>query len=227
MTQIYSIQTVDEALECIEAGADNIGVAISTGAKLPAEVSAQTCAEIFAAIGRRAKTVLIVVSQSAEPVLSAARSLKPDILHLCGNEFFATPELVRELKSAVPGMEVMQAVAVDGPEALERAAYFGAFCDYLILDSADPHIAGIGAAGITHDWAIDTEIVRRVPCRVIIAGGLDAENVGKVIRRARPFGVDSFTKTSEVFPDGRSRKNMDKVRAFIQAARAAFAEIGR
>ena len=227
MIQIYSIQTAQEAQQCVQAGADNIGVAVATGANLPAEVSVETCAEIFAAIGARAKKVMIVVSQAAEPVLDALRRLKPDIVHLCGNHFFATPELVREMKAMQPGLEVLQAVAVDGQAAIARAEHFAGFCDYLILDSADPRIAGIGAAGFTHDWSIDAEIVRRVNCKVILAGGLDAGNVAEAIRTVRPYGVDSFTKTSDVFPDGRSRKNPEKVRAFIEAAREAFAELGQ
>ena len=117
----------------------------------------------------------------------------------------------------------MQAVGVDGPEAIDRAKYFAGFCDMLILDSIAPGIAGIGAAGRTHDWSIDAEIVRSVPCPVVLAGGLDAENVRAAIEAVRQWGVDSFTRTSDRLPDGGSRKNIEKVRAFVQAAREAFA----
>ena len=84
-------------------------------------------------------------------------------------------------------------------------------------------VSGIGAAGHTHDWSIDAEIVRSVPCPVVLAGGLDAENVRTAIEAVRPWGVDSFTRTSDRLPDGGSRKNIEKVRAFVQAAHEAFA----
>lgn len=223
MIQIYSIQTVEEALQCVQAGAEAIGVAVSTGANLPAEVPEATCAEIFAALEGRAQRVLLVVTQTEEETVEYVRRLQPDILQLCGNRLPATPEFAAQCRAVRPGLRVLQAVGVDGPEAIDRAKYFAGFCDMLILDSIAPGIAGIGAAGRTHDWSIDAEIVRSVPCHVVLAGGLDAENVRAAIEAVRPWGVDSFTRTSDRLPDGGSRKNIEKVRAFVQAAREAFA----
>ena len=223
MIQIYSIQTVEEALQCVQAGAEAIGVAVATGADLPAEVSEATCAEIFAALEGRAQRVLLVVTQTEEETVEYVRRLQPDILQLCGNRLPATPELAAQCRAVRPGLRVLQAVGVDGPGAIDRAKYFAGFCDMLILDSIAPGIAGIGAAGRTHDWSIDAEIVRSVPCPVVLAGGLDAENVKAAIKAVRPWGVDSFTRTSDRLPDGGSRKNIEKVRAFVQAAREAFA----
>lgn len=223
MIQIYSIQTVEEALQCVQAGAEAIGVAVATGANLPAEVPEATCAEIFAALEGRAQRALLVVTQTEEETVEYVRRLQPDILQLCGNRLPATPEFAAQCRAVRPGLRVLQAVGVDGPEAIDRAKYFAGFCDMLILDSIAPGIAGIGAAGRTHDWSIDAEIVRSVPCHVVLAGGLDAENVRAAIEAVRPWGVDSFTRTSDRLPDGGSRKNIEKVRAFVQAAREAFA----
>ena len=223
MIQIYSIQTVEEALQCVQAGAETIGVAVATGANLPAEVPEATCAEIFAALEGRAQRVLLVVTQTEEETVEYVRRLQPDILQLCGNRLPATPEFAAQCRAVRPGLRVLQAVGVDGPEAIDRAKYFAGFCDMLILDSIAPGIAGIGAAGRTHDWSIDAEIVRSVPCPVVLAGGLDAENVRTAIEAVRPWGVDSFTRTSDRLPDGGSRKNIEKVRAFVQAAHEAFA----
>lgn len=223
MIQIYSIQTVGEALQCVQAGAEAIGVAVATGADLPAEVPEATCAEIFAALEGRAQRVLLVVTPTEEETVEYVRRLQPDILQLCGNRLPATPELAAQCRAVRPGLRVLQAVGVDGPGAIDRAKYFAGFCDMLILDSIAPGIAGIGAAGRTHDWSIDAEIVRSVPCPVVLAGGLDAENVKAAIEAVRPWGVDSFTRTSDRLPDGGSRKNIEKVRAFVQAAREAFA----
>lgn len=223
MIQIYSIQTVEEALQCVQAGAEAIGVAVATGANLPAEVPEATCAEIFAALEGRAQRVLLVVTQTEEETVEYVRRLQPDILQLCGNLLPATPEFAAQCRAVRPGLRVLQAVGVDGPEAIDRTKYFAGFCDMLILDSIAPGIAGIGAAGRTHDWSIDAEIVRSVPCHVVLAGGLDAENVRAAIEAVRPWGVDSFTRTSDRLPDGGSRKNIEKVRAFVQAAREAFA----
>lgn len=226
ITQIYSIQTVEEALACIEAGADRIGVAIDTGMSLPAQVSEKKCLDIFNSIGNKAAKVLIVVTETDEAIYGPLSRLHPDVIHICGNDYFATPEFVGKAKELCPGVEVLQAIPMTGPEAIEQALYYAEFCDILILDSVDPKIAGIGAAGITHDWTWDAEIVRRAHCRVILAGGLGPDNVAEAIRVVRPWGVDSFTKTSDRLPDGRTKKNPEKVRLFIQNAKAAAEELG-
>lgn len=225
MIQIYSIQTAEEARMCVEAGADSIGVAVATGANLPSEVSVDTCKEIFDAIGKDAIKVLIVVTKEEEAIYEPLAALKPDVIHICGNEYFATPEFVQKAKALCPGILVLQAIAVDGPEAVDRARHYAAFCDWLILDSVDPKIAGIGAAGITHDWAISAQIVQAVDCPVILAGGLGPDNVAQAIHQVKPWGVDSFTRTSDKLPGGATRKNADKVRAFIENARKAYAEL--
>lgn len=226
ITQIYSIQTAEEALDCVAAGADRIGIAIDTGVSLPAQVSEEECKLIFEAVGSKAVKVLIVVTRSAEEVYGPLSRLRPDIIHICGNEYFATPEFVKKAKEIYPSVKVLQAIPMTGPEAVEMAIHYAEYCDILILDSVDPKIAGIGAAGITHDWALDAEIVKKVACPVILAGGLGPENVAEAIKQVRPFGVDSFTKTSDKFPDGSSRKNPEKVRLFIKNAKEAAAGLG-
>ncbi len=73
----------------------------------------------------------------------------------------------------------------------------------LFLDSA--------ANGISFDWTR----ARGAADKVMIAGGLDASNVGEAIRIARPWGVDASSRL-ESSP---GIKDHQKVRAFIEAAR--------
>jgi len=229
ITQIYSIQTVQEALDCVHAGADYIGVAAATDKHLPAEVNLQAGLEIFTAIGDRAKKVALTVADRPDPIYRVIQQLKPDVIHVCGNEYYATAEFAETARRLQPGLEVLQAIPVTGPDAIPTAEHYAAFCDSLILDSVDPNIAGIGAAGLVHDWAISAEICRRLAklgCKVILAGGLGPENIAEAIRQVRPWGVDSFTKTSVKFADGTSRKDPELVRLFIQRAKAAAKELG-
>src|SRR5574340_223935 len=160
--QIYSIQSVQEALDCIAAGVDVIGIAAATNANLPAEVNLDTGLEIFRAIGDRARKSALTVASGPEPIYRVIEQLQPDVIHVCGNTYFATAEFARTARSIRSGIEVLQAVPVTGPEAITQAERFAAFCDSVILDSVDPLIGGIGAAGITHDWAISAEICRRL-----------------------------------------------------------------
>ncbi len=225
ITQIFSIQTVEEALGCIEAGADRIGLAIDTGVSLPNQVSLEKAKEIFDAIGDRAVKVLICVTNSDEQLYEPVSYLKPDVIHLCGYDYCATREFVQRIKELVPGIEVMQAIGIIDRSSIEEALYYSEFVDILILDSVDRTINGIGAAGFTNDWDIDREIVEKAKCKVILAGGLSPENVREAILKVKPWGVDSFTRTSDLLPDGTSHKNIEKVAAFVRNAKEAFKEI--
>lgn len=229
ITQIYSIQTVQEALDCAAAGADYVGLAAATAMRLPAEVGLETGLEIFAAIGGKVKKVVLTVADSPEPIYQVIEQLKPDVIHVCGNHFYTTPEFAETARRLHEGMEVLQAIPVTGPEAISQAEHYARFCDSIILDSVDPKIAGIGAAGTVHDWAISAEICRRLErrgCKVILAGGLGPDNVAEAIRQVRPWGVDSFTKTSIKLADGSSRKDPTLVRLFIERAKKTAKELG-
>jgi phosphoribosylanthranilate isomerase len=69
------------------------------------------------------------------------------------------------------------------------------------------------ANGISFDWTV----ARDEEHKIIVAGGLDASNVGEAIRIAKPWGVDASSKL-ESAP---GIKDHEKVRAFVKAAREA------
>ena len=126
---------------------------------------------------------------------------------------------MRALRDRLPDLPIMQAVSVGGPEALDVALAYQGVADYLILDTQAPDIAGIGASGETHDWRVSREIVRQVRIPVILAGGLSPENVAEAISVVQPWGVDSLTRTNRPLPGGGFRKDLDRVRQFVMAAR--------
>ncbi len=230
ITQIYSIQTVEEALGCVRAGADCIGIACSVGdAAIPAGIPLETGLAIFQAIdGKATKVALTVASADAEiyPVIEA---LHPDVIHVCGNGYYATADFAAKARAMQPNLRILQAIPMTGVEALPLAISLASFCDLLILDSVSPAIDGIGAAGFVHDWQLSKAIVNALkdsPCKVILAGGLGADNVADAIRTVRPYGVDSFTRTSDKLPDGSTRKNLEQVAAFVQNAKACAKELG-
>jgi phosphoribosylanthranilate isomerase len=72
-----------------------------------------------------------------------------------------------------------------------------------------------GGTGARADWSLAAEICAGAP--ILLAGGLDPENVGDAIQRVRPLGVDV---SSGVEIDG--IKDSALITQFIRAARAAF-----
>jgi phosphoribosylanthranilate isomerase len=216
-TQIYTMQTVDEAQAIVALGVDHVGVTPGNYG-LPGEVDFSTARAIADAVGDSAITVALTVDSDLDAIEAMVQAVGPDILHLCGLENTLLPHAVRTLREHLPNMAIMQAVSVAGPEAIDVALAYQDVADYLILDTQAPDIAGIGASGETHDWNISREIVRQVRIPVILAGGLSPENVAKAISVAQPWGVDSLTHTNRPLPGGGFRKDLDRIRQFVRAA---------
>lgn len=218
-TQIYSIQTVEEALACAEAGADRVGVLVGVpGGKFPCAIHEDEAGRIFEAIKGKTVRVLISVADNEEDILSQTERLKPDVLHLCAN-FEGDADFREKLRARMPEVKLMEAVGIVDESAIEDAKKKAAYADLLILDSVSKTVPGVGAAGVTHDWSIDRAIVEAVDIPVILAGGLGPENVAEAIEAVRPDGVDSLTKTSVVKDGVILHKDIDRVREFCRIAK--------
>ena len=76
----------------------------------------------------------------------------------------------------------------------------------------------LSGSGLTTDWDAAAELARRG--EVILAGGLNPDNVGAALRRVRPFGVD----VSSGVEDAPGIKSAVKIEKFVAAARLAALE---
>jgi phosphoribosylanthranilate isomerase len=220
IVQLYTMQSIEEALACIDAGADQLGLTPPQG--LPGELpSLQAMRDIVVAVGDRARCVALTVDMDPEQILTMVEVVQPSILHLCPLQRDTSPRLVAQIRARLPGIPIMQAVSVTGPDSVRVARDFAEVADVLILDTQAPDIPGVGASGMVHDWSVSRQIVDSVRVPVILAGGLSPENVAEAIRAVAPWGVDSLTHTNEPLPGGGFRKDLAKVAAFAAAARNA------
>jgi len=219
--QIYTMQTPEEAAAIAQLGVDHIGVS-PAHKNLPGEVDYDTARAIFAAVPENVTKVALTVDEDLDAIEEMVHATEPDIVHLCGLMGAVPPDAVRELRRRLPDVAIMQAISVGGPEAIEEAIRYQEVADYLILDTQAPDIPGVGASGVTHDWNISRAIVQQTRIPVILAGGLSPENVADAIRAVRPWGVDSLTHTNKPLSGGGFRKDIERVRQFVAAARGAL-----
>jgi phosphoribosylanthranilate isomerase len=218
IVQIYTIQTVAEARAVAALGIDRIGVTPATRG-LPGEISTTLASSIVDAIRDDATVSALSVDTDPDAIVSMVETVRPHVLHLCGPPGAVPPEAVAALRERLGGIEIMQAIAVVGEEAIATATAYADVSDSLILDSVSPDVEGVGAAGVVHDWNTSRRIVEAVDIPVILAGGLSPANVADAIAAVGPWGVDSLTHTNLALPDGGFRKDLDAVAAFADAAR--------
>lgn len=216
--QIYTMQTSQEAASVAALGVDHVGVTPSDRG-LPGEVTTAMAHDVCKAVKGMATSVALSVEADISRIADMVHEVKPDILHLCGPTGAVDPAAVTSLRLRLPGTPIMQAIAVIGPEAVDEALAYAPVVDYILLDSVDPTIAGVGAAGITHDWGVSAAIVKAVDVPVILAGGLRPLNVVEAIAAVQPWGVDSLTHTNRPIDGGGFRKDLEAIERFVAAVR--------
>jgi phosphoribosylanthranilate isomerase len=237
--QIYEIQDPREAEAVIELGVDRIGSVILSEEnwKVPAIKDA-----IIISKGTRLKHSLIPLFNTRGVLFQAIEYYQPDIIHFCecltnDDGLFIPCEVFVDLqvciKERFPEIEVMRSVPIATPRSnkriptLEIAKRFESASDYFLTDTwlgREPVEGYIGITGRTCDWTVARRLVDLTSIPVILAGGLSSENVYEGVMDVKPFGVDSCTRTNKVDSSGRHvrfKKDLDKVRAFVQEVRRA------
>ncbi|HME98382.1 MAG TPA: phosphoribosylanthranilate isomerase [Terriglobia bacterium] len=216
--QIYEVTTPAEARALGAMGVDHIGVLVGDGS-FPREQTIDKAGEIFAAIPSESKASLLSLSDDVDLIARITAALLPNILHLGAAPEHLSPAQLRTLKAEFPQVSLMRSIPVVDESSIALARSYDGIVDWLLLDSYESGDRQIGALGVTHSWELDRRIIESVRIPTIIAGGLGPENVQDAICVARPTGVDSKTKTDK--NDGTHTKDLQKVLAFVTAARSA------
>lgn len=216
IVQIYEVTAPAEAQALGEMGVDHIGVLVGEGS-FPREQTIQKAREIFAAIPSGSKASALSLSHELELIVRFTAAIRPDILHLGAAPQHLSPAQLRRLKAEFPRVSLMRSIPVVDESSIALARSYEGIADWLLLDSYESGDRQIGALGVTHDWDLDRRIIDSVSIPAIIGGGLGPENVREAIRSAHPAGVDSKTKTDK--SDGSHTKDLQKISAFVAAAR--------
>ena len=237
--QIYEIQDPKEAEAVVELGVDRVGSVILSEEdwKVPAIREA-----ILISRGNRIKHSVIPLFSTKRVLFQAIEYYQPDIIHFCESfthndgsvidcERFV--ELQICVRDRFPQIKIMRSVPIATPKSrqtiptLEIAKRFEAASDYFLTDTwlgTEPVQGYIGITGRTCDWTTAERLVRSSSIPVILAGGLSPENVYEAVMAVKPLGVDSCTGTNALDGSGRHvrfKKDLKKVKAFVQEARRA------
>jgi phosphoribosylanthranilate isomerase len=201
--KICGLCSAADALACVRAGADAVGVVLVPGSRRG--VLVEEAAQIFADVPAMVARVGVFVDSPAEEVVDAAERLRLSAVQLHGAE---TPQYC----AAVP-VPVFKAFRVGGGFSTGDIEAYRGVVDAVLLDTL---VAGqAGGTGRAFSWADLGDVPDVAP--LIVAGGLTPANVGRVIGTLHPFAVDV---SSGVERDAR-HKDPDRIAAFVAAVRSA------
>jgi phosphoribosylanthranilate isomerase len=201
LVKICGITSEADALLAVGLGADAIGFVFAPSTR---QVAPQAVRRIIERVPPEILTVGVFRNEARSRVVEIVNSIGLRAAQLHGDE---TAEDTRWVAERVA---VTIKAFPAGHRNIARIDDYGV--QTVLVDAESP------GSGEVFDWRLAEGVVD--PARLIVSGGLDADNVGDAIAHLHPFGVD----VSSGVESEPGRKDPHKVRAFIIAARAAAGE---
>lgn len=190
-----------DAEAAVDLGVDALGfVLVSRSSRY---IRPDQAAKIRERLPPFVSAVALLMDADQREVQAAIEALKPDVLQFHGAE---TPDFCASF-----GLPYMKAVAMGDDINLPREARRYRQASALLLDSH--RSGGMGGRGETFAWSRIQDVTRPL----VLAGGLNPQNVGKGVRMLRPYAVD----VSSGIEQRPGVKDADKMRAFVEAVRRA------
>ena len=205
--KLCGITRPEDAMAAVEAGVDGLGFIFVE--KSPRNIDPEQAREIIRLLPPFVDAIGVFVDAEATVVEEIAHYCRLTLVQLHGNE---APGYCRNLP-----LSVVKAFRVG-------ADFDGtAFVPYedcvrgVLLDTYHKDMAG--GTGETFDWALVQQLEPAQP--VILAGGLNPENVAAAIEQVRPYAVD-VNSGVESAP---GRKDLVRLEQFIRQVRETDAKL--
>lgn len=206
---------VADAHACIDAGVNALGFIF---AESPRQVDAAEAAAICHQIPPHIEKIGVFVNEPEEKVLATVRTAGLTGVQLHGDE---SPNYVKGLIRALGDEKLRILKAI--PATFGRTSGLGYFdggedfVDAVMIDSGSVQLRG--GTGQVFDWLRSGDFILWLEQRtqVIIAGGLNPDNVSAAVTFFHPFGVDVVTGVEAVY----GKKDPARIRAFVDAVRKA------
>ncbi|MEV7607568.1 phosphoribosylanthranilate isomerase [Paenarthrobacter sp. NPDC089322] len=195
--KVCGLSTPESVREAVDAGADAVGFVLTAS---PREVSPERARELLPLVPQDVKAVGVFRHEPANDAVLVARAAGLTWVQLHGHR---TAEDVKAVHDA--GMRLIRAVTMGA--APEEFGDLGE--DLLLIDAAVP--------GSGESWDYASVQSRGLGGREwLLAGGLEPGNVSSASAAAGAWGVD----VSSGVESSRGVKDLEKVRAFVHAAKA-------
>jgi phosphoribosylanthranilate isomerase len=216
LIKICGLKTPEALDVALESGADLVGFVFFPPS--PRSLGYEAARALGQRVKSRAGKVALTVDATDEMLGEIVEALKPDMLQLHGTE---TPDRVVAIRTRF-GLPVMKALPIAERSDLSPIRLYAKVVDRLIFDARPPREATRpGGLGKPFDWHLLENVDVGVP--FMLSGGLDIGNIADALSITHAPGVD----VSSGVESAPGVKDLDKIRAFVRAARQAHASLNR
>jgi len=189
--KICCIASLDEAWTAIHHGASALGL-VSAMPSGPGVIAEDLIAEIAARVPPPIATFLLTSRQDTASIIAQQKRTGVNTIQICDRLEGGSYE---DLRRAMPGIALVQAIHVRGPQSIEEARAVAPHVDGILLDSGIQSAPRkeLGGTGRTHDWSLSRRIRDAVDTPIFLAGGLNPGNLAEAVREVGPFALDVCT----------------------------------
>ena len=198
--KICGLTRVEDALAAVAAGADAIGLVFY--AKSPRAVAIEKAREIAFAVGPFVTVTGLFVDADPKEVMGVLDRVPLHLLQFHGDESVAYCESFHR--------PYLKALRMKPDLNLDQVINQYSTAAGILLDAYRPGVPG--GTGETFDWG---RVPRQSSRPIVLAGGLNPDNVADAIKSTRIYGVD----VSGGVESAPGIKDHEKIQAFIQRAR--------
>jgi phosphoribosylanthranilate isomerase len=212
--KICGLKTIEDSMAVCRAGADMLG--FNFYRLSPRYIELTVCREIINRIKQEFPNAIhvgVFVNQSVDEIKEIVEITRIDAVQLSGNETIETLQHVGEI-----AFKALRVSTFDEVEEIIDLLPKRSLSPAFLIDSYDEET--YGGTGKTGNWALAAKVAKNH--RILLAGGLNPENIEEAIRKVRPWGVDVASGVEREC----GVKDPEKIIKFIQKARIV-AELNR
>jgi len=211
--KICCISSIEEAKLAVAYGASALGL-VGHMPSGPGVISDQQISEITKSVPPLVSTFLLTSETKATAIIDHYKSVNTSTIQIVDALENRDYE---QIKNKLPHVKIVQVIHVLDDKSVAEAIDVSAYVDAILLDSGNPNLSTkeLGGTGRTHNWDLSRKIRDQLDIPVILAGGINSNNVKEAIEHVQPFGVDLC---SSVRTNGKLDEN--KLSAFFQAVQS-------
>ncbi len=207
--KICGITRPEDLAEVVAAGADAVGFLVDVPSS-PRNLTVERAEKLLREVPIFVDSVVVTAPHTVEDLVAISERLKPTAIQIHEKEHLEASEICERIRDT----HLIKTIYVK-PSSLNNATIEDSKkFDAILLDSFTR--GQYGGTGKVHNWILSRQIKKAVaPTPVILAGGLNPENVKEAILTVQPYAVDVASGV-ELVP---GIKDPKKIRAFITNAK--------